>query len=137
MFLVRLIYASTIGDNFKPSDIESILNSARKNNKQYGITGMLCFNSRYFLQCLEGSRTAVNNCFSLIQTDTRHNAIMLLSYTEIEQRAFSSWEMGYVSEKAITKRSVLQFSTKDTFDPYSMLGDSALSLLKDFKPLAV
>jgi hypothetical protein len=61
---------------------------------------------------------------------------MLLSYTEIAHRAFSSWEMGYVSEQAITKRSVLQFSTKDAFDPYSMLGDSALSLLADFRQLA-
>ncbi|GFD87805.1 hypothetical protein KUL152_00310 [Tenacibaculum sp. KUL152] len=136
MFLVRLIYASTVGESFKPSDIESILRSARKNNRQHGITGMLCFNSRYFLQCLEGSRSAVNDCFSLIQTDTRHKSLMLLSYGEISQRTFSSWEMAYVSEQAMTKRSVLQFSTKDAFDPYSMLGDSALSLLADFKPLA-
>lgn len=136
MFLVRLIYASTVADTFKPTDIECILTTARKKNKQHGLTGMLCFNSRYFLQCLEGSRSSVNECFSLIQNDTRHHSIMLLSYTEITERAFSSWEMGYVSEQAISKRSVLQFSTKDAFNPYSMLGESALSLLVDSKPLA-
>jgi hypothetical protein len=58
MFLVRLIYASTVADTFKPTDIECILTTARKKNKQHGLTGMLCFNSRYFLQCLEGSRSA-------------------------------------------------------------------------------
>lgn len=136
MFLVRLIYASTVADTFKPTDIECILTTAREKNKQHGLTGMLCFNSRYFLQCLEGSRSSVNECFSLIQNDTRHHSIMLLSYTEITERAFSSWEMGYVSEQAISKRSVLQFSTKDIFNPYSMLGESALSLLVDSKPLA-
>ncbi|MFT6154311.1 MAG: hypothetical protein ACJA1X_001663 [Bermanella sp.] len=57
MFLTRLVYASTISENFNCDDIEGILAVARKNNKQNNITGMLCFNRKYFLQCLKGSRT--------------------------------------------------------------------------------
>lgn len=60
MFLVRLVYASQISDHFSADDIESILKKARKNNKKLNVTGLLCFNRKYFLQCLEGSRTNVN-----------------------------------------------------------------------------
>ena len=59
MFLVRLIYASKISSGFGPEDIESILQSARTYNVKTNVTGMLCFSNEYFLQCLEGSRTAV------------------------------------------------------------------------------
>lgn len=71
MFLTRLVYASTISESFTPDDIESILIAARKNNIKTNVTGILCFNRKYFLQCLEGSRTAVNKTYHHILNDPK------------------------------------------------------------------
>ena len=69
MFLTRLVYTSKISDVFESSDIENILVTARRENERNNITGMLCFNRKYFLQCLEGSREDVNQTYHRILND--------------------------------------------------------------------
>lgn len=133
MFLVQLIYASKVSDMFLPGDVESILESARNNNKALGITGMLCFNSTYFLQCLEGSRAAVNKIFNTISADSRHDAMLILAYSEICKRDFGDWDMGYVSESKLKRKLMLKYASTDTFNPFSMQGESALNMLSDLK----
>jgi len=71
MFLSRILYASTTTDQFKPKDIEDILSKARQENSKLNITGMLCFSSNYFLQCIEGSRANVNELYHKILNDKR------------------------------------------------------------------
>jgi len=97
MFLVRLIYASTATDIVNPTDYQNILTDSIKNNSAANITGMLCCNGQHFLQCLEGSRQAVNKTYSRIINDSRHNNIIILSYGEVSARHFSDWAMGYVA----------------------------------------
>lgn len=48
MELVRLVYASQISDEFNETDIVNILETARSNNLKNGVTGLLCFNRKYF-----------------------------------------------------------------------------------------
>jgi hypothetical protein len=133
MFLVQLIYASKVSDMFLPGDVESILETARVNNKALGITGMLCFNSTYFLQCLEGSRAAVNKIFNTISADSRHESMLILAYSEIYKRDFGDWDMGYVSESKLKRKLMLKYASTDIFNPFSMQGESALNLLSDLK----
>ncbi|MGB1801392.1 MAG: BLUF domain-containing protein, partial [Gammaproteobacteria bacterium] len=96
MFLTRLIYTSTISELFSPDDIPAILDTARNNNQRANVTGLLCFNSKYFLQCLEGSREEVNKIYHLIINDDRHRLVTLLYYGEISVREFGKWSMGYI-----------------------------------------
>lgn len=125
MYLSRLIYASTISTNFESTDIEKILNIARKNNKKSHVTGMLYFNRKYFMQYLEGSRSEVNNAYKKILDDKRHSNVVILDYRLIDQREFSEWTMGYVPESPLTAKINLKHSINDTFDPYQMSGESA------------
>jgi len=97
MFLVRLIYASTATDGLAPNEYQAILSTSIKNNAASDITGMLCCNGQYFLQCLEGSRQEVNRTYSRILNDPRHQDVVLLSYGEVSTRQFSEWAMGYVA----------------------------------------
>lgn len=129
MFLVRLVYASTISDHFSADDIESILKKARKNNKELNVTGLLCFNRKYFLQCLEGSRTNVNTIYHRILNDPKHNNIVMLDYKEIITREFDQWEMGYMPESSLTAPLNLKFSGTPEFGPYDMSGESAHQLM--------
>ncbi|WP_415911424.1 BLUF domain-containing protein [Neptuniibacter sp. QD37_11] len=129
MFLTRLVYTSTIADNFSPQDIEAIIEIARKNNRKHNVTGMLCFNRKYFLQCLEGSRTQVNKIYYNILNDPRHSNIIMLDYKEITSREFSEWSMGYIPESSLTAPINLKFSGTPEFDPYKMSGESAFQML--------
>ncbi|NVK56526.1 MAG: BLUF domain-containing protein [Alteromonadaceae bacterium] len=135
MYLTRLIYTSTISASFSADDIEDILTTARKNNSKNNVTGMLCFNKKYFLQCLEGSRTAVNNTYHHILNDQRHTNIIMLDYKEITTRDYTGWAMGYMPESNLTTAFTLKYSGVSSFNPYDMLGESAHQMLLAMKEL--
>ena len=133
MFLVRLIYASKISSDFGPEDIENILQSARTYNVKTNVTGMLCFSNDYCLQCLEGSRTAVNNTYQQILNDKRHHNVIMLNYTQLPEREFEKWSMGYVPQSKLTESLNLKFSGSIDFNPFKMSGESAHLLMLTLK----
>lgn len=133
MFLVRLVYTSTITKGITDSDIQNILDVARKNNSLVDVTGLLLFNRNYFLQCLEGSRAQVNKIYHQILNDPRHENILLLDYSEVAEREFSDWSMGYIPEMNSTMPVNLKYSTNSKFDPYNMSGHSAHKLLLNLR----
>lgn len=130
MRLIRAIYASHKNDDLTRSDIESILQDSRANNARAEITGVLCFSHHYFLQCLEGSREEVNTLYNRITRDGRHAEPFIIDYSEIHERAFSSWAMGFVPDTSISRELILKYSPKGTFDPTQMSAASALGFLK-------
>lgn len=129
MFLVRLIYASTVCDNLTQNDIEELLSISKKNNASVGVTGLLLFSQDYFLQCLEGSRSQVNAIYQHILNDRRHKKVILLEYKEVAEREFGEWSMGYVPNIELTSPVNLRYSSSKHFDPYNMSGESAHKLL--------
>lgn len=131
MFLVRMLYASKSAANFKAKDIENILMTARTYNTKNRITGMLCFNQTYFLQCLEGPRAEINQLYHAIINDNRHQDIVILYYQEIINREFSEWSMGYIPHSKLTHDIIIKNSGTDEFIPMQMSGSSALSLMLD------
>ncbi|WP_191600618.1 BLUF domain-containing protein [Marinomonas algicola] len=135
MQLTQLLYASTICDELSVDEINMILKSSRKNNPGSGLTGLLYFNRRYFLQCIEGARTEVNETFHRIQQDTRHKNIVILHYSEISERFFPNWGMGYLTESSATQSVYIRFANNPLFNPYLMKGESALGMIKALKAL--
>ncbi|NIB42376.1 BLUF domain-containing protein [Pseudomaricurvus alkylphenolicus] len=138
MYLVRLIYTSRVSETFKSSDIEGILEVARGKNERNNVTGLLCFNRRFFLQCLEGSRAKVNQTYHQILNDPRHEEIVMLNYQEIISREFDRWNMGYMPESSLTYPINLKYSGTPEFDPYEMSGESAHQMmlaLRDTVPI--
>lgn len=129
MFLVRMLYASRVSDDFNSDDIEDILSKAREHNTKNCVTGMLCFNQKYFLQCLEGSRSKVNETYHKILNDSRHEHIVLLDYQEIIHREFSEWSMGYMPTASLTRHAIIKHSGQNEFVPFEMSGGSALDLM--------
>lgn len=131
MRLVRAIYVSRIGDAIGPADIEHILESARTHNHKNAITGILCFNGDYFLQCLEGSRSAVNKTYCKIVGDPRHREVTLLEYREASERNFPDWDMAFVPQSSLTSDVLLRYSAQSSFEPYELSGLSSLKLLRE------
>lgn len=133
MFLTRLIYVSTLSSSCDANALASILSSSREHNQKNHLTGLLSHNQKYFLQCLEGSRTAVNNTYRHIINDTRHSNVTILDYQEINCREFGDWSMGDIPESNLTALLNLQFSNSDDFNPYDMSGESAYLMLLELK----
>lgn len=131
--LVRLLYASRAVEPISDKLIESILQSSRKNNPQHGISGVLCSHSvgNVFLQVLEGGRPAVNQLYGNIVRDRRHQDVTLLHFDEIRQRRFSGWRMGSVDLNRVNLSTILRYSEKPTFDPFTMTGEAAMALLEE------
>ncbi|NVK26352.1 MAG: BLUF domain-containing protein [Gammaproteobacteria bacterium] len=133
MFLIRILYASEVSSSFQPGDVESILESARHNNSANNITGLLCFNNKYFLQCLEGSRSRVNDTYQRILKDPRHQRVIMLDYREIFKREFDQWSMGYVPQTHLTRNLNMRYSATPEFDPFEMSGESVYQLLASIR----
>ena len=133
MYLVRLVYVSSISQGFKPDDLNEILETAKRHNKKNCVTGLLGFNRKIFLQCLEGSRAKVNETYHRILQDPRHDKIIMLDYKEIIEREFDDWSMGFIPESSLTTKVNLRFSGDDVFDPYDMNGESAHRLMVALK----
>jgi len=90
-----------------------ILEQSRKWNSDHGITGMLIYiegsfvslaqrqlsaeMSGRFMQVLEGPKLEVERIFNFIQTDPRHNDLIILDKAELSARNFESWTMGFKS----------------------------------------
>lgn len=133
MYLVRLIYASKATDRVTQEDIQQIVASAKANNSRSELSGLLCFNRKYFLQVLEGSRSAVNATYRHIMKDPRHTDVMLISYDEISKREFEQWHMGYVPEAGINSEISLRYSGHRDFAPFEMKGDSCLGMMLELR----
>ena len=104
MALIQLIYTSTlIADT--PDVMADILQTSRRANKLRGITGMLLCANSGILQVLEGEDADVSKTYRSIELDKRHNNIFLLSKSEVIERQFASWDMGFrrLSETEISK----------------------------------
>lgn len=131
MDLVQLIYVSRLSPDCDAESLKKILDSSRKNNHQMGITGILCRDKRFFLQCLEGSRVLVNQLYATIMADKRHQDVIILCYREILRREFGAWSMAFVSAKKVDKILALQYSITNELDPYTMPGQAAHDFLVD------
>lgn len=133
MFLARVIYASKRTEKFQPGDIQEILETANQRNPLNGITGILFFHADYFIQAVEGGRSEVNALYSRICSDSRHTGVEMLEYKTVVQREFSEWSMGYLGEYSKTEPTIKRFSTRFTFDPFKMNGESAVEFLKSLR----
>lgn len=131
MSLFRLIYASRAAESLTPADHEQILESSQRNNGKAGVTGILAFGAREFLQCLEGSREAVNATYHRILSDPRHRDLVLIDCRDVEQRWFGDWGMHGLPPSRLTRQRVLRYSERELFAPTRMGGASAIALLAD------
>ena len=96
----RILYYSTARENFTSEDLAGIVASAERNNPARGITGMLAFNSRHFLQTLEGAAVHVDEIMGRIFNDPRHTSLVVLKEQPIEATVFPSFQI--VVERAPT-----------------------------------
>ncbi|MEI7465137.1 MAG: BLUF domain-containing protein [Burkholderiales bacterium] len=114
--LYNLVYCSRAAEGVDDADVDRIIESARRWNPVFGITGLLVFGSGIFFQWLEGPREHVLRLMSMLKADPRHDDVVPLSESEeVRERLFPDWDMERVTTDDI--RDVLQDALDNAADP--------------------
>jgi hypothetical protein len=93
---VTLCYQSRAKRRPSSDDLAELLLEARARNKQFGVTGMLVHEGDRFFQWLEGPGTALEDLWSSIKRDDRHDDIELLGEGVTPIRLFSEWDLRFL-----------------------------------------
>ncbi|SFP49302.1 BLUF domain-containing protein [Tranquillimonas alkanivorans] len=101
----QVFYVSTATEEQSAADIDALLEVSRRNNRRDGITGLLIYHDRMFLQVLEGPKDAVRACFARIERDPRHREAWIVSEGEAAARGFPDWQMGFASPEDLNAES--------------------------------
>jgi hypothetical protein len=94
------MYSSGAAAGLGIPELEGMLAESRIRNKAHGITGVLVFVDGAFLQILEGEKDDVLELMARIERDPRHHDVKVFSEQEVDERAFASWSMAYLSPSA-------------------------------------
>ncbi|WP_262693610.1 BLUF domain-containing protein [Kordiimonas aquimaris] len=100
--LEALVYVSAANPEISDSDVEDILEVAKRNNFADQLTGALIFTGTLFVQLLEGNPRNLDQRMRSIVLDDRHSAVIALARGSITQRQFPSWSMAYRAMDGLT-----------------------------------
>ena len=137
--LLCIVYVSSARTVLKSEELDRILASARKNNAQMQITGMLLYSEGNFIQAIEGPAETVRSLYAKIANDPRHRGVIKLLEESVTERSFPEWSMGYRS----CSRQELPDGFTEVLDNYgaddllSQLEGHASKLLRTFRDSAL
>lgn len=95
--MITLIYGSSATHEMTETQLLDLLNTAKSNNEEVGITGMLLYKGGNFLQVLEGEKEAVESLYNKIRKDPRHKSVMTIFVRPLKERVFGDWKMGFAN----------------------------------------
>ena len=75
------------------SALDDLVRKSQINNPEFGITGLLFYHNRRFIQVLEGDRKALEGLMSILEKDNRHKNIQRILDQPIKKRGFQDWNM--------------------------------------------
>jgi hypothetical protein len=93
--MYSLTYVSSAVRLLSTKELDSLLSKSRLNNARLGITGMLLYKNRKFMQVLEGERDTVLGLKERIAADSRHCGLVVLLDSEKPERDFEEWSMAF------------------------------------------
>lgn len=129
MALARLIYVSRMTEECDMESLQRILTVSRRNNLAKGITGVLFYDPKFFLQCLEGPVEVVNELYANILRDDRHTRVTLLEYHDTDRRLFGNWAMAFLRLNDLTPEMMAQAGCSGRFDPFTLGSEEARGFL--------
>jgi hypothetical protein len=109
--------------------LQRILAVSREKNAARNITGVLFYDPAFFMQCLEGPASAVNEVYTDIVLDSRHTNVTLLEYRNAAEREFGDWSMGFQRTIDLDKETLQRFSKSGKLNPYELSSSEANDFL--------
>ena len=103
-----LIYVSHAADGLKSSDLHDILKKAHEVNANLGITGLLLYKNKRFMQLIEGQEDTVRGLYQKILQDPRHRDLIVLQEDTEPERQFPGWSMAFRNLNALPSADKLE-----------------------------
>lgn len=98
MDVYQLVYVSHATTLLTTEQLVKILDVAQIRNREEGLTGLLLYKDKLFIQLLEGSKASIEKVFTSIQKDDRHYRInTLVDCNLTDTRLFPNWSMGFIN----------------------------------------
>ncbi len=93
----ELMYVSSATRVMTPEDILRILETARRNNLELGVTGLLIYHHDHqqFMQLLEGQKEVIFKLLERLKADDRHREVDVMYDGPISFRGFPNWTMAF------------------------------------------
>lgn len=105
--LVAKTYLSQSKLDWTDEAINELLERSKRNNATRKITGAMIYANGYFMQLIEGPQIAVDELYSAIEADPRHEVLSLIHNQEIKDRHFSDWAMEYRDSDDLGERALM------------------------------
>jgi hypothetical protein len=93
--LYRLCYISEATNPLTDAQLNTLLEKARINNRDLGVTGILLYERDHFLQMIEGPARNIIQLYSTIRKDPRHHEVTTISEGDTDSRQFGHWTMAH------------------------------------------
>lgn len=97
MALYELIYVSAATADLSQTDLSRLMEQSRLYNARHGITGVLLYHRREFMQLIEGDEAEIRTLFERICVDERHQQVDKMWEGPIAERNCADWAMGLVA----------------------------------------
>jgi len=131
--LCTLVYVSTATRLMRDEELQAMLKKAVARNHINGLTGVLLYDEGNFMQCLEGSRSAVLETYGRIQANPAHRGLTELLLEPIAARSFEGWDMDFVHSSQSEMQTLSQANWWQVRGQADRADDSpGLILLRDF-----
>lgn len=131
----QLLYHSRATREMSQSGLQDLLHEARDLNQKHGITGLLFYIERHFMQCIEGPPEAIGQLAANIKSDQRNTDFSILLDHEIKDRAFPDWTMGfraYACSELQQEPGFHHIQSSQDLDSLSASTDTAYELMCSF-----
>jgi hypothetical protein len=93
--IYRTLYMSRATRPLTDLDVELLAKRASEFNSNIGVTGLLLFDGRRFMQAIEGDAEPVDSLMANIKQDDRHDMLQIMAQGPARQRKFGDWAMAY------------------------------------------
>ena len=131
-----LIYVSHAADGLKSSDLYDILNKAHEVNANLGISGLLLYKNKRFMQLIEGQEDAVRGLYQKILQDPRHRDLIVLQEDTEPERQFPGWSMAFRNLNTLPSADKLESGeiefADDALERHSNKATQLLHLFKEY-----
>lgn len=90
-----IVYTSEFTRDSSDADavLSDIVGTAKKRNPSMGVTGLLFYHNRRFVQVIEGEKDSLEELIAILVKDNRHKNIERLVDQAIMKRGFREWNM--------------------------------------------
>lgn len=110
MPLISIVYVSIATKRMSDTELLTLLEKARINNRINAVTGLLLYRDGFFIQALEGLENIIVPLFASIKKDTLHYNVFQIYKKSITHRNFVKWAMGFESPNIDNLKNTAGFS---------------------------